>query len=106
MKKQTTSFSEAADVVNKLIDEQKYVININTLPDNGEVVVQWIEHKTYKAGKGEEFPDEVWVTKDNQLMLIQDLSEAHCKNILRMLLRGHRTVDAVTIYLDNHLTPL
>ena len=76
--------------MNPLFAEGKYVIDIKELPDNTGYTVEWQEHKTYIAVDGQEYFDEVWTTQDGTPLLIQDIEEAHCRNILRMLLRKRR----------------
>lgn len=86
---------KADEFVAKLYDEQKFVINARHLPDSSGIEIQWIEHKPYKAHDGKEFFDEVWVTEDGEMKLIQDLEPEHARNVLRMLLRQERAARQV-----------
>lgn len=54
--------------------------------------VQWVKSKMYVALDGKEYPDEVWITEDNRMLLIQELSEDHAKNIIRMIIRQDKEV--------------
>ena len=90
MKKDFATIDEAEAFVIPLYEEKKYVIDIRTLPEGQGYSVQWQEHKMYTAQDGKEYHDEVWVTQDGKLIQVQDLEEAHCRNILRMLLRQER----------------
>lgn len=102
MQKEFTSLKEAESFVEDLISENKYVIDIQTHPDD-KWVIQWQEHKTYVSLDGIEYPDEVWITKDNQLLQVQDIEPEHCRNILRMLLRQSREVNESLSVLENHI---
>ena len=90
MKKDFLTIDEAEAFVIPLYEEKKYVIDIRQLPEGQGYSVQWQEHKMYTAQDGKEYHDEVWVTQDGKLIQIQDLEEAHCRNILRMLIRQER----------------
>lgn len=89
MKKIVYSYDELTEFVNPLVAEQKWAIDIAKNPDES-YTVQWIEHKNYTAHDGKTFPDELWITQDGDLRLIQDLEPEHARNILRMLLRKER----------------
>lgn len=106
MRKEIFSTEETESFVNQLFDEKKYVINVQPLPDNNGYLVQWQEHKTYKAYDGKEFPDEAWLTEDNRMLLIQDIEPEHCRNILRMMLRQEREAKIAMEQLSNHLVEI
>jgi hypothetical protein len=106
MKKVIFSTEETETFVNQLLTEQKYVIDVQELPDAAGWIVQWQEHKTYKALDGKEFPDEVWLTEDNRLFLVQDLEPEHCRNILRMMLRNERELKERFAQLSDHLVEI
>lgn len=77
-----------------LIDEKRYVMS--ALPnEDGSFTLQWMEHKHYTAQDGKTFPDEVWTTKEGEMLLIQDLSPEHARNIIRLLLRNEREKQAM-----------
>jgi len=103
MKKEIKSIEDTDAFVNELLAEEKYVIDIQELPLNAGWIVQWQEHKTYKAFDGKEFPDEVWLTEDNRLLQIQDIEPEHCRNILRMMLRKEREAKAAMENFTDHL---
>lgn len=79
----------ANDYIADLYAEGKWIIDWVTT-ESGTIEVQWIEQKTYVAHDGEVFPDEAWLTKDGELLLVQDLSAEHAKNVLRMIIRQDR----------------
>lgn len=91
MKKELDSAEEALVFIAGLIEEQKWLI-LPAVEKDGKFTVEWIEHKQYTSIDGKEYPDEVWVTKEGVPMLVQDMSEAHVRNTLRMLLRNQRMV--------------
>jgi hypothetical protein len=70
-------------------DQTKYIFDISQISED-QYQLQWQEQKFYTAHDGKTFPDEVWFTKENEMIQIQDLSEAHAKNILRMMIRQRR----------------
>lgn len=90
MKREFTDKVEAEEFFNQLRAEKKWEIDAHILPDDKGYALQWIESKSYVAHDGKEYPDETWLTEAGELMLIQDLSEAHAKNILRMMIRKDR----------------
>ena len=94
MKKDFPTIDEAEAFVIPLYEEKKYIIDIRPLPEGQGYSVQWQEHKMYTAQDGKEYHDEVWVTQEGKLVQVQDLTEAHCRNVLRMLLRQEREADA------------
>ena len=106
MRKELKSVEDTETFVNGLLKEQKYVIDVQELPAEAGWIVQWREHKTYKAFDGKEFPDEVWLTEDNRLFLVQDLEPEHCRNILRMMLRQEREAKASLEQLSSHLVDI
>jgi len=83
---------EARTFVQSLIDEQKFVIDIEELPEKAGWKIQWLEHKDYIDYNGNLQKDEVWITKKGEMMLVQDLTSEHAKNIVRMYLRTQREV--------------
>lgn len=94
MKIKFTDGNKAEAFVNDLIDKQTHVIEVEELPNGNGYEVQYIEHKTYTSLDGKSYPDEVWVTKEGDMKLIQDLEPEHARNILRMLLRQEREAKA------------
>jgi len=93
MRQEFKTYEELEAFVNPMLAEEKYVMDIRRLPDGG-YSVQWQEHKTYTAFDGKVFPDEVWLTEDDRMLLIQDIEPEHCRNILRMMLRQEREARA------------
>jgi hypothetical protein len=93
MKAVFNSVDEAQVFVDELWTKGKYALGILPL-DNGKIEVQYIEHKEYIAVDGKTFPDEVWMTKEGKMILVQDLSPDHLRNILRMKIRREREMTA------------
>ena len=86
-----TTIEEAQTFVEGLYKENKWVIKASRGTDDlGGYNVEWFEHKKYVAFDGKEYPDEVWTTEKGEMILIQDLTEAHAKNIIRMMLLNER----------------
>lgn len=102
MRKEIKTFEELESFINPLMAEEKYVIDIQQLVDD-TYVVNWMEHKTYTAQDGKEYPDEVWMTEDKRFLLVQDIEPEHCRNILRMILRQEREAKASLEMLTEHL---
>jgi len=90
MKREFTDKVEAEKFFNDLRAEKKWEIDAYILPEDKGYALQWIESKTYVAHDGKEYPDETWLTEAGDLMLVQDLTEAHAKNIIRMMVRKDR----------------
>jgi len=86
---ETKDVAEAQQKLNELQKNPKHAIDAYELED-GTIRLTWIERSNYVAQDGKEYIDEVWMTKEGDLIQIQDLSEAHAKNILRMMLRTER----------------
>jgi len=93
-KRSFTNIQEVEDFIKTLDSDTKYVFDIDRTGEN-EFTIQWQEQKYYTAQDGQTFPDEVWYTKEGQLIQIQDLSEAHAKNILRLIIRQRRAVEGL-----------
>lgn len=74
--------------VAELEEENKWAIDV--VRDNAQYVVRWIPMKSYTTYTGEVANDELWVTENGEMKLIQDLTESHAKNILRMLIKQDR----------------
>lgn len=85
-------FKELEDFVRQLQSEGN-VVEVSRLNDLS-FEVRWVKGKTYIAFDGAEYPDEAWVTEDGRMLLIQDLSEDHAKNIIRMIIRQDRETAA------------
>jgi len=91
MKKTFLVYEEMKAFVAPLIAEDKWFIDIRKNLKTEEYTVEWQEHKTYIAhGDGKEYRDEIWITADAVPYFVQDLTEDHAKNILRMILRQER----------------
>jgi len=104
MKKTFINVDEAERFIKDLVSEEKYVINIQ--PTNDTIQLEWQEHKSYETLDGKTFPDEVWITQDNRMFLVQDLEPDHCRNILRMLLRQERMAREKMEDLANHVSEI
>lgn len=89
MKKEFQTPEEAVEFIRDMPDREKYAFDFYR-DKNGTVVLQWIEYKQYTAHDGKVFPDEIWITEDNEMHCIQDLEPEHCRNIIRMMLRNTR----------------
>jgi len=63
---------------------------------DGTYRISWIKNKKYTAYDGKEFTDEVWTTEDYRMICVQDLTEAHAKNIIRMMMRNDRMMLELT----------
>ena len=106
MKKEIKDNLEAQEFVNSLLQGEKYIVDVQELKDDAGFLIQWQEHKTYISHDGKEFRDEIWLTEAGELFQIQDLSEAHCRNILRMFLRNDRETRARMDTLTDHLVEI
>ncbi len=42
-------------------------------------------------------PDEIWTTKDGQCIAVKNMTEAHAKNALRMMLRRQKQEDVCLV---------
>lgn len=83
---------EGIDALNEFLEPMlkgEFVVGAKEIELN-KFEVQWEVRKKYIAHDGKEFLEEAWMTEDGQMIQIQDLSEAHAKNILRMILRQRR----------------
>jgi hypothetical protein len=89
MKAEAATFEEAEAIINPLIAEDKWAINV-VQQTNGTFSIQWVEHKKYTAQDGKEFFDEIWVTREGDMKTIQDMEPEHVRNVLRMMLRKDR----------------
>jgi hypothetical protein len=90
MKQFVESFEDMEKLVNTLKETDKYVIDIEQPPDEFGYIVRWVETAQYTAMDGKSYAEEVWVTRDGDMFNIKDLSEDHCRNIIRMLIRQQR----------------
>lgn len=95
MKKQVNNRAEMEAFVEPLIAENRYVINIREVAEDGSFIIQWQEHKKYTAVDGKEFHDEVWTTAEGDIIQVQDLTLDHAHNIIRMYLRQQREARAL-----------
>lgn len=86
--KKFTEYQDAVNFAAEKISEQKYIVHLRQL--GTEYAVIWQEHKDYIAQDGQSYPDEVWVTQDGEPILVQDLTEDHCRNIIRMVVRQYK----------------
>ena len=70
-------------------DKEKYDF-VSRSTSTGDCLVMWKEKKFYTSYTGDFLPDELWVAEYGQIFHVQDLTEDHAKNILRMLIRNQR----------------
>lgn len=90
MKKiEVKTIEEASAIIDPLMAEDKWAITVAHTKDD-TFLVQWTEHKIYTSLDGKEYRDEVWVTKEGDMKLVQDLEPEHARNIIRMMLRNER----------------
>lgn len=89
MKQEVNNAEEVETLVNSLVAEKRWAINVIKLP-TGTFVINWTEHKKYTARNGKEFFDEIWINDDGEIKLVQDLEPEHARNILRQMLRRER----------------
>ena len=94
MQKEFDSYIDAEEFVRKLFAEDKWAIAAQPTGEGEKCSVHWIERKTYVSHTGETHSDEVWVTIDNKMILVQDLEAEHARNIVRMMLRQEREAKA------------
>ncbi len=57
---------------------------------DGSITISWVARTTYVAQDGKEYSDEVWFTRNGKMIAVGNLSDAHAKNILRMVIRQDR----------------
>lgn len=87
--KNFTDVDEASEFVKEFDNDD--TVAYTCLPEqDGSITVKWITHKKYTDVNGTEIHDEIWQTRDGQLILVQDLETEHLRNILRMILRNRR----------------
>lgn len=107
MTKEVDTLDEAMAIVEPMRLEDKWAITVSNTPA-GKFLVRWMEQKKYTAQDGIEYRDEVWITSDGKMKLVQDLEPEHAKNIIRMMLRQERESKAAmeTLYqqISEHLT--
>ncbi len=101
---------EMTDFVDKLVSENKWVIDIRQDDDTGRQTVCWIEHKEYIAPDGLPDYDEVWIDANNTLVCVQDMSYDEVKAALRAMLYQERVaqeaIDMVEGFSDDDLEDL
>ena len=91
MKQTFDTEDEALSAIDDLYNkETSYVIDMQELDDNAGFTVNWQEHKMYTAMDGKEYPEEYWITKNCEMIQVQDIPLEHLRNILRQLLRNDR----------------
>jgi hypothetical protein len=93
MKAEFDTMEEAEAFIAPMLEENKYAISA-IMTKEGKVLIQWEVQKKYIAQDGQEFTDEIWMTKEGNLIHIQDLEPEHAKNIIRMMLRNERLAKA------------
>jgi hypothetical protein len=95
---------EALAFAQTLHDDDNTVDLVKTT--DGLYRVRWIKNKKYTTYDNKEFTDEVWMTEKEELICIQDLTEAHAKNIIRMMLRNQRQTQQVAAAMLESLSTL
>jgi len=83
------SYSEVVDLIGDKIDDSSIAINV-AQNAAGQFRVEIQPRKQYLDADNKLQFDEVWITKDGDMKQVQDLTEDHVKNILRMLLKAER----------------
>lgn len=81
---------ELKNFINDFSESEKYIFDIQELKDNQGFLLQWQVQKYYTDFHGVVRPEEGWITADGDFLQIQDISEEHLKNILRMIIRTNR----------------
>lgn len=93
--KEFLSEEAAQEYMDQLIadDNTADIIDLHT----GIYLVRWIKNKKFTTFDNKEFTDEVWTTEDGTMVLVQDLSPEHARNIIRMILRNSRAMSIALI---------
>lgn len=86
---ETKDADEAQAKYEEILKNPNHAVDAFRLED-GTFRLTWIELPKYTAQDGKQYTDEAWVTKEGDVIAVQDLSEAHAKNIIRMMLRQQR----------------
>jgi hypothetical protein len=89
-KKEFTDYEELRKFVEPMIAEQKWAIDVRQNTETGVYMALWIEHKNVERDGGVKEPDEIWTTRMGEMICVQDMSEKHVRNVLRMILRSER----------------
>lgn len=79
---------ELQDFVENLHQQDRWAISVESAGE--DYLVKWTEHKKYVSYTGDTHPDEVWRTKEGNIMCVQDMDPEHARNALRMMLRAQR----------------
>lgn len=87
--KEVDSIEEAEAFILPMMSENKWAITV-LQGENGKFLIKWIEHKFYTDQSGVQQYDELWISKDGNLTLVQDLNLEHAHNIIRMFLKEER----------------
>jgi hypothetical protein len=87
--KEFDTYEELESFVNPLVAEKKWCIDVRQNTNTGKYSANWIEHKFYDAD-GQQVPDEIWTTRVGEMICVQDMSEKHVRDVLRMILRAER----------------
>lgn len=87
-KKYFDTLSELEDFILGFQEQGKFIFNIQSVEKR--YFVQWEEQKYYVAQDGKSYPDEVWVTQEQEMIQIQDIEVEHLRNILRRVIRKER----------------
>ena len=91
MKHEVKTQDEAVAFVLPLIESGKYHVDVFEVKERGVIEIQWIEKKQYIAyGDKKQYIDECWMAEDGTMYNVQDLTEDHAKNIIRMMIRQDR----------------
>lgn len=88
--KKFKDISDAASHIEALYKEDKWVVDIASSDEDMSIIIRWVEKKEYTSHTGEVHTDEVWITKNGEMVFVQDLEAEHARNIVRMMLRGYR----------------
>lgn len=94
-KKEFTDYEELRKFVEPMIAEQKWAIDVRQNTKTGMYMACWIEHKNVDRGDESKEPDEIWTTRDGEMLCVQDMTDTHVRDVLRMLLRNEREARAM-----------
>jgi hypothetical protein len=90
MRQVANTYDETIEIINEL-KKTGHDVALLKLAD-GTFQIDYIECKGYTTYDDKVFPDEVWITEAGEMLHIQDLSEDHAKNVIRMMLRQDRQI--------------
>jgi signal recognition particle GTPase len=63
---------------------------VSVYPTQDRFLIQWAKTKRYLSYTGDEHDDEAWLTEAGEMIFVQDLTEDHARNIVRMFIHQRR----------------